>query len=110
MVIENGELTLKSGQQWISNSFTAEPESIALLDIKSNQRVYHGIYSVRNYKMLTSNGTKMVDFTFGSDAKRIYKPYILGDGGEFLLVLKLSIFNQIANLKINLEVIWPRGI
>lgn len=108
MVIENGELILRSGQQWRSSSFEARKGSIAVLDVSSDQRVYYGIFSLKYYNSMTSNGDNLVDFTFGSDRSDIYEPYIIGVDGDFVVVLRLSIFNQIAKLTINLEVIGPR--
>lgn len=108
MVIENGELTLKSGQQWKSESFKASKGSIAILDVSTDQRVYYTISSLKHYNAITSNGTKMFDFPFGTDRIDIYEPYIIGLDGEFVVLLRLSVFNEIAHLTINLEVIGPR--
>lgn len=108
MIIENGELTLKSGQQWTSNSFKAQKGSIALLEISSNQRVYYRLLSVRYYNEITFNGTKLVEFQFGSDRSEILEPLLINADSEFVIVLRLSVFNQIANIIINLELIGPR--
>ncbi|MGP6240083.1 hypothetical protein ACNF40_06695 [Cuniculiplasma sp. SKW4] len=108
MIIENGELTLTSGQQWTSGSFKAKKGSIALLQISSNQRVYYRLLSVRYYNEITSNGTKLVEFQFGSDRSEILEPFMINVDGDFVIVLRLSVFNQIANIIINLELIGPR--
>ena len=108
MVIENGELILKSGQQWKSDSFEARSGSIAMLGIRTDQKIYYGIFSLNYYNQKTLNGTKMIDFPFGSDNVNIYEPYIIGTDGDFVVVIRLSVFNQIAHLTINLEVIGPR--
>ena len=108
MVIENGELILKSGQQWKSESFKASKGSVAILDVRTDQRVYYTISSLKNYNAKTSNGAKLYDFPFGSDRVDIYEPYIIGLDGDFAVLLRLSIFNEIAHLTINLEVIGPR--
>ena len=52
MVIENGELTLKSGQQWKSESFKASKGSIAILDVSTDQRVYYTISSLKHYNSI----------------------------------------------------------
>lgn len=108
MVIENGELILKGGQQWKSDSFKASKGSIALLNIYGDQRVYMGIFSLQYYNTKTVNGSKMLDFPFGSDRINIYETYIIDSGEDFVVVIRLSVFNQTAHLTINLEVIGPR--
>ncbi len=107
MIIENGKLTLKAGQQWTSPIFNAQRGSIALLEINSTQRVYWRLISLSTYNSLTLNQSKYLDFPFGSDRSQVYEPLLIGADLELLLVLRLSVFNESAEIMINLELIGP---
>ena len=98
---------LKSGKGWSSGTMRIKEGSIVTIDLLSNERVYFRISKYEEYKTKTKDGTLPYDFPFGSDLKIIDESVKIPSTEDYILIMRLSIFNESARVKLKVEVISP---
>ena len=100
-------IELKSGDEWHSNTLDIKEGSIVTIDLLSSERVYFKISKYKEYEIKTKDGTQPYEFPFGSDLKIIDESVKIPSTESYILIMRLSIFNESARVKLKVEVISP---
>ncbi len=103
----DGTKELKSGEEWDSKTLFIKKGSIVTIDLLSNERVYFKISKYEDYKTKTKNGSQPYDFPFGSDESTIDEAVKISSDENYILIMRLSVFNDNAKVKLRVEVISP---
>ncbi len=100
-------INLESGQEWDSQVMHIKKGSLVSVDLLSTERVYFRISKYDEYKIETKNGKLAYEFPFGSDEKIIDDAIKIDSDADYILIMRLSVFNGFSRVKLKVEVIDP---
>ena len=100
-------IDLESGGEWHSGIMEIKEGSIVTVDLLSNERVYFKISKYKEYEIKTKGGIRPYEFPFGSDLKIIDESVKIPSTENYILIMRLSIFNASARVKLKVVVISP---